>query len=180
MDACTTAVHDATNSPSVISISWGGPESTWTAQAMANIEGAYAAGASLGVTVCCASGDDGSADTVGDGRQHVLFPASATHALACGGTTLRARGPTISSEVVWNAPNGATGGGVSNVFPVPPYQAGANVPPSANPGGLVAVECPTWPRMPIRRRDTRFASTVRLRSSEARVQRRRCGRRCSR
>ncbi|MGA2602225.1 MAG: protease pro-enzyme activation domain-containing protein, partial [Bryobacteraceae bacterium] len=28
-DALTTAIHDSTNKPSVISISWGGPESTW-------------------------------------------------------------------------------------------------------------------------------------------------------
>ncbi len=33
-DALTTAIHDATNKPSVISISWGGAESTWTAQSM--------------------------------------------------------------------------------------------------------------------------------------------------
>jgi hypothetical protein len=30
IDAITTAVHDTTNKPSVISISWGGPESSWT------------------------------------------------------------------------------------------------------------------------------------------------------
>src|SRR6202453_946052 len=34
IDAISTAVHDTTNKPSVISISWGGPESTWTAQSM--------------------------------------------------------------------------------------------------------------------------------------------------
>ncbi|HUB78126.1 MAG TPA: protease pro-enzyme activation domain-containing protein, partial [Bryobacteraceae bacterium] len=31
-DAITTAVHDTTNNPSVISISWGGPEDSWTSQ----------------------------------------------------------------------------------------------------------------------------------------------------
>jgi kumamolisin len=30
LDAITTAVHDTTNRPSVISISWGGPECDWT------------------------------------------------------------------------------------------------------------------------------------------------------
>ncbi len=30
IDAVTTAVHDATRRPSVVSISWGGPESSWT------------------------------------------------------------------------------------------------------------------------------------------------------
>ena len=34
LNAITTAVHDSTNSPSVVSISWGGPESSWTQQAM--------------------------------------------------------------------------------------------------------------------------------------------------
>ena len=30
LDAITTAAHDTTNKPSIISISWGGPESSWT------------------------------------------------------------------------------------------------------------------------------------------------------
>jgi kumamolisin len=30
----TTAIHDNAHSPSVISISWGGPESNWTGQGM--------------------------------------------------------------------------------------------------------------------------------------------------
>ena len=29
-DAVTSAVHDTVNKPSVISISWGGPEDSWT------------------------------------------------------------------------------------------------------------------------------------------------------
>jgi len=34
LDAITTAIHDTRNRPSVISISWGGPESSWTQQSM--------------------------------------------------------------------------------------------------------------------------------------------------
>ena len=49
-DALTTAIHDATNKPSVISISWGGPESTWTAQSMTAFDSAAQDGAALGVT----------------------------------------------------------------------------------------------------------------------------------
>ena len=30
LDAITHAVHDTVNKPSVVSISWGGPESNWT------------------------------------------------------------------------------------------------------------------------------------------------------
>jgi kumamolisin len=58
--------------------------------------------------------------------------------LACGGTTLEGSGSTITSEVVWNeqaSNEGATGGGVSNVFPLPSYQANSNVPAPAVSGG---------------------------------------------
>jgi kumamolisin len=131
LDAVSTAVHDATNRPSVVSISWGGPESTWTSQAMNEMESAFAAGGTMGVTVTVASGDNGSTDGVTDGLQHVDFPASAPHALGCGGTSLSG-----TSEVVWDTPgDGAGGGGVSVQFPLPSYQTDAGVPVSANPGG---------------------------------------------
>lgn len=137
LDAITTAIHDARNNPSVLSISWGGPESDWTAQALQAMDQAFQDAAALGVTVCCASGDDGSSDRVSDGLAHVDFPAASPYALGCGGTRLEGTGSTITTEVVWNegAGSGATGGGVSDVFAPPSWQASANVPPSANPGG---------------------------------------------
>ncbi|MFI5090600.1 MAG: protease pro-enzyme activation domain-containing protein [Terriglobales bacterium] len=140
LDAITTAIHDKTNQPSVVSISWGGPESSWTSQAMTSMDEAFQAAAALGITVCCAAGDDGSTDGVTDGLNHVDFPASSPYALACGGTRLTASGNTISSETVWNelANNeGATGGGISDFFALPTWQTGAKVPPSANPGNHV-------------------------------------------
>jgi len=140
LNAITTAVHDTTNNPSIVSISWGGPESTWTQAAMTSMDEAFQSAAALGVTVCVAAGDNGSTDGVTDGLNHVDFPASSLNVLACGGTQLIASGNTITSEVVWNelAMNeGATGGGISDVFPLPSYQSGANVPPSANAGGRV-------------------------------------------
>ncbi len=136
LNAITTAVHDSTNNPSVVSISWGGPESSWTGQAMTSMDEAFQAAAAMGVTVCVAAGDGGSTDGENDGLNHVDFPASSPNALACGGTTLVASGNSITSETVWNelANNeGATGGGISDVFPLPSYQNGAGVPPSANP-----------------------------------------------
>lgn len=137
LDAITMAIHDTTNKPSVISISWGGPESGWTAQAMTSFDQSFQTAAALGVTVCCAAGDNGSGDGVGDGEAHVDFPASSPFALGCGGTKLTASGNTISSEVVWNeSANSATGGGVSNFFPVPTYQGATGVPVSVNPGGF--------------------------------------------
>jgi kumamolisin len=136
LNAITTAVHDSTNNPSVVSISWGGPESSWTKQAMTSMDEACQSAAAMGVTICVAAGDDGSTDGVTDGLNHVDFPASSPNVLACGGTELMASGNTITSEVVWNelANNeGATGGGISDVFPLPSWQSAANVPPSANP-----------------------------------------------
>src|SRR5262249_24901169 len=102
LDAISAAVHDTRNHPSVISISWGGPESAWTSQAMQAMDQAFQDAAALGVTVCCASGDDGSSDGVNDGRAHVDFPASSPYALACGGTRLEGSGSVIAQEVVWN------------------------------------------------------------------------------
>jgi kumamolisin len=140
LDAITQAVHDTVNKPSVISISWGGPESGWTAQAMEQFDQAFQDAAAVGITVCIAAGDQGSSDGAGDSLAHVDFPASSPNALACGGTTLDASTSKIISEVVWNdssSGGGATGGGISDQFPLPSYQQGAGVPPSANSGGKV-------------------------------------------
>jgi kumamolisin len=133
LDAITTAIHDGVNKPSVISISWGSAESTWTAQAMTQFDQAFQAAASMGVTICIAAGDSGSTDGVGDGKPHVDFPASSPFALGCGGTKLTASGHAIATEVVWNenATSSAGGGGVSGFFALPSYQATAHVPPVA-------------------------------------------------
>ena len=131
IDAITDAVHDTARKPSVVSISWGGPEDSWTQQSQNAMNAAMQDAAALGVTVTVASGDNGSSDGVNDGKLHVDFPASSPYSLACGGTTLRGSGTMISSEVVWNETannEGATGGGVSNVFAIPSYQASAGVP----------------------------------------------------
>jgi kumamolisin len=137
LNAITTAVHDATNNPSVVSISWGGPESSWTQQAMTSMDEAFQSAGVMGVTVCVAAGDGGSTDGVSDGLNHVDFPASSPNVLACGGTRLVAAGNSITSETVWNelaSQEGATGGGISDVFPLPAWQKGTGVPASANPG----------------------------------------------
>ncbi|WP_425144912.1 S53 family peptidase [Deinococcus sp.] len=135
LNAVTQATHDHARSPSVISISWGSPESGWTAQAMSAMTQAFQEAALLGVTVLCAAGDNGSGDGAGDGLAHADFPASSPYATGCGGTRLTLNGTAIASETVWNNPgHGATGGGVSAVFPIPDYQNGAGVPPSINPG----------------------------------------------
>ena len=149
LDALSTAAH-ADPTPAAVSISWGGPEESWSAQARTAFDDALADAAALGVTVTAAAGDNGSGDGVGDGAPHTDFPASSPHVLACGGTTLHADPATgaVRREVVWGSPGsaggsggGATGGGVSTVFGLPDWQAGAGVPPRAGgvgPGGPTA------------------------------------------
>jgi len=134
------ALHDTKYNPSVISISWGGPESTWSQQSLTEFNTLFEDAATLGVTVCVASGDNGSTDGVTDGLQHVDFPASSPFALACGGTKLTAANNKYSSEVAWNEmanQEGSTGGGVSDFFAKPSYQSSANVPVSVNPSHFV-------------------------------------------
>jgi kumamolisin len=143
LDAITTAVHDSTNNPSVISTSWGSPEVRWTDQAIQQMDQAFQAAAAMGVTFCAAAGDQGSFDMDSqdpdfDGHDHVDFPASDPFVLGCGGTRLETSNGAIDSETVWNdGPESATGGGISDNFDPPSYQSGAGVPPSANPGGRV-------------------------------------------
>ncbi len=136
LDAVSTAVL-ATNRPACVSISWGNAEARQDPSFMTAMNGYLGDAAALGVTVCVATGDNGSSDGLGDGRQHADFPASSPYALACGGTILDSGdGTRIDSEVVWNDDTGATGGGISDVFPIPAWQAGTSVPPTVNPGGF--------------------------------------------
>jgi kumamolisin len=129
-DAITRAVHDTENGPSVLSISWGGPESGWSRQAVAAMSAAFADAAALGVTVTAASGDALATDGQNDGKAHVDYPASDPLVLGCGGTRLSGTGGRREDEVVWNSNGGGTGGGVSALFARPDYQTGVDVPPS--------------------------------------------------
>jgi kumamolisin len=138
VDALTTAIHDTANGPpSVISISWGSAESNWTAQSMTVFDDACQSAVALGITITVASGDNGSSD--GGSGNNVDFPASSPHVLGCGGTELIAANGAIQEEVVWNDQpqgGGASGGGVSSVFPIPPWQMKSNVPkPPTSSGG---------------------------------------------
>jgi kumamolisin len=138
VDALTTAIHDSTNKPSIISISWGFAEGEpvqgfeWTPQTVQAINEALQAAAAMGVSVCVASGDNGSSDGINDGLAHVDFPAASPYALGCGGTKLTAANHQIRSEVVWNQAGSGGGGGISAMNPLPSWQTGI-VPPSVNP-----------------------------------------------
>jgi len=137
--AISTAIHDSFHNPSVISVTWGGPEATWSRQMLHVLNTEFQVAAALGITVCAAAGVNGFSDGLPGTRANVDFPASSPYVLACGGTSLESSGVSILSETVWNDgpdpayPHSATGGGVSTVFQLPPYQLSANVPPSVNP-----------------------------------------------
>jgi kumamolisin len=136
LDAISAAVHDSQRKPSVISISWGGPEVSTDQQSINAYHELFAAAGALGVTVCIASGDHGTADEDAgdwDGKIHVDHPACDDLVLGCGGTQIDG-----GQDVVWNdgtpfdvnTPEGggwASGGGISEVFAVPSYQANAKL-----------------------------------------------------
>jgi kumamolisin len=138
VDAVTDAAHAATT-PIAISVSWGGPEDSWTAQSRTALDQAISDALALGITVTAAAGDGGSTDGVTDGKNHCDYPASSPNVLACGGTRLDADTATgtIVSETVWNdlPSGGATGGGVSDIYPAPSWQAKAGVPKPSGAGG---------------------------------------------
>ncbi len=147
------------NPPSVISASWilqpddsisgvptfgisgiGNPSVSGT---LSNTLSGYLQQAAMrGITVLMAIGDWGAANQVTDKHCHVSYPNSDPWVTACGGTIL---GDT--AELTWSDANtgtqfdqgifDATGGGVSDTFPIPPYQTAAGILPiSKNDGGV--------------------------------------------
>jgi kumamolisin len=141
VDVIHTVVADAANNPSVLSISYGNPEDAadgaWTRAAITQVNKAFSAAAAKGITIFCASGDDGSRDQASDNKVHADYPASDPFVLGVGGTTVKASNGRITSEVVWNDREGAGGGGISTIFGVPDFQkdiAFLKKPPSHKPG----------------------------------------------
>jgi kumamolisin len=144
LDAINFATHDSERKPGVISISWGGPEAITDQQSLQAYHEIFLEAAALGVTVCTASGDHGTADLDAghwDGKMHVDHPSVDPLVLACGGTQIDAH----DRDVVWNdttpfdvsvfgGGGWASGGGISECFPVPDYQQNANVPVSLATG----------------------------------------------
>jgi len=133
-DAITDAAHDETNKPTIISISWGSAESQWTGQSITTMNSALEDAVSIGVSVFVASGDSLATDGVSDGAAHVDFPASSPYAIGCGGTEITVSGGKITAETVWNDGTSGTGGGISDLFPVPAFQSSVTLPPSVNAG----------------------------------------------
>jgi kumamolisin len=144
VDIITTAVHDTTNRPSVLSISWGWPENetfeglTWSKAAIEAVDETFKEAALLGITVLAASGDHGSGCRIGDHKAHVMYPGSDPFVISCGGTMISNINGTQFTETTWVEPEEwVSGGGVSDIFELPPWQTGVGVPVSANGDGRV-------------------------------------------
>jgi Subtilase family len=129
-DAIRAATADKTHPPTVIQIGWGAPEKTWTAGSLHALDDTLHEAATRQITVVVAAGDSGPTD--GSGARAVDYPSSSPWVVSVGGTRLNVRGDKVLSEVVWNQNKesyGATGGGVSHVFPQPDWQFKAHIPP---------------------------------------------------
>jgi kumamolisin len=119
----------------VLSISWGADEIRWQQAAPGaaeSMEAAVVQAAQSGLAVFAAAGDNASGD--GDPGANVDMPSACPHIIACGGT----RKPHGGEEVVWGngmANGEGTGGGFSNVFPMPDWQSNNGAPsgPPLNP-----------------------------------------------
>lgn len=144
ISAMDAVIQDKTNDPGVISISWGYAEDAdiWTRAAIQQVNESLKAAAYLGITVCVASGDDGSSDGIPDGHAHADFPSSSPYVLSVGGTTIIAQSGS-EGDTTWKegsglrAENGgSTGGGLSAVFERPAWQANVNIAP-VNPNAIV-------------------------------------------
>lgn len=117
---------------SVISVSWGSPESSWGRMKLRVLHGTIKAAGRRGTTVCCATGDLGSRNSARPSpKLSINYPASSTWALACGGTAFYDN-ELGRREVVWMesllGSEVAGGGGMSGHFRAPPFQAAVRTP----------------------------------------------------
>jgi kumamolisin len=136
-DALHQAVWDDANRPQVLSVSWGSAEKFWTPDARDAVQAALADAVRLHVSVVLAAGDELATAGLTDGKAHVSFPASSPYVLSCGGTSpTLGGGGAITTEAVWNEGFQGTGGGISDVYPVPDYQSGITLPPSVNDNAM--------------------------------------------
>lgn len=134
----------------IVTTSWGLCE-RYVSPALQRLDDAiFANGAALGQSWFAASGDHGARECGPIQAEAVIHPGNAPHIAAVGGTSAVCSGGMVpsepdcagyGSETAWAGvsfvPNGLTGvfpdlvgsgGGVSQVFEKPSYQAGCNVP----------------------------------------------------
>jgi kumamolisin len=125
--------------PTILSISYGwGPDAatadSFSAAEYTQLGALFQDAANLAITVLVSSGDSG-AFIMDKTHAQVSYPASEPWVTACGGTTVGNIQGTAFEEFAWNDRSaggsdspGATGGGISDRFAVPDYQANAAVP----------------------------------------------------
>ena len=146
----------------VISESWGATENTLFnpagEQVINDFNRSYARAAAMGVTALASTGDAGDANLESDLSTiypfpTVNFPAASPLVGAIGGTSLTAdTSGNYQSEVVWNQGNAATGGGISQQFREPIYQAFLPRSVQHELGGFRGIPDVSWnadPRTPI-------------------------------
>ena len=130
-----TAIHDTTNNPSALSISWGAPEHAWPINLINQLDLLFYSAIVMGITVTVATGDYGSEAYSGELPYTVQYPASSPYVLACGGTVITNN--NLATETVWNYGGGGSAGGVSQVYTqVPSYQVGIST--TKYPSGVIA------------------------------------------
>lgn len=117
---CNKIVSNA-SSPYVHSVSYGNDEAQQTGRAyMLSCNTAFQKAGAQGLSILFASGDQGVWGREGTrGKKfHPDFPASSPYITGVGGTNFATKG-TIGDETTWNA----GGGGFSDTFPIPEWQA---------------------------------------------------------
>ena len=143
INALQRMIHPGTGDPqpTVLSISYGwSPDDTWNfinEIEYNQMSALFQDAAHLGITVMVSSGDSG-AMIMSKTKAEASYPATDPWVTACGGTTIGNIEGNNFTEYVWNdswgsgasEQQGATGGGISAVFPVPAYQNGFNLPNS--------------------------------------------------
>ena len=138
----------------VVSVSWGECEQMLGAANAAAENTLFEQAAVQGQTIVSAAGDSGSEDCDGDSnvpqtQLAVDDPASQPYVMGVGGTTLSAVGPR-PTESVWNDGGGqlspllqpgAGGGGISNLWQMPPAQRDAASSLNVLGAGVTGSDC---------------------------------------
>ncbi|WP_028963470.1 S53 family peptidase [Sulfobacillus thermosulfidooxidans] len=136
LKALQYAYNDVVNCPDILSISYGDGETRFPISTMQAWDMVARNAALMGMTIFVASGDQGAYGLHGPGRKicHVDAPANSPHMVSVGGThlLLNSQGQIVE-ETGWTDVNhnGASGGGISQVFGVPAYQEGIPLPVKA-------------------------------------------------
>lgn len=138
-DTYNQIVHD--HKAQIVSISWGLCESSTGTAELQTLDTIFKQGAAEGMSFFAASGDSGAYDC-NDSNLTVDSPASDPYVTGVGGTNLQLNAGAYGSEAAWSnssdtqrSPKGAGGGGgISNTFPMPSWQAGQGVISTSSSG----------------------------------------------